>query len=203
MIDALRAQLDQIPEDLRRIDQLVRAAALVVRAMEERGLFPVVVGGSAVAIYTEGSEATEDIDLVVEGRHLALDVLAAPGFRRGASAGVWWYPRLHIPIEIPDTVLAGDPHRVLDVALESGLRVHVIGLDDLILDRMDQAAAQRSPTGDARRQALLLMATYWEDLDQHYIREQARRRSTGDDCERFLAEAARLRAEIAKEHPPD
>lgn len=72
---------------------MVRAAALVAAALEERGLFPIVVGGSAVAIYTEGSEATEDIDFVVEGRHLALDVLRDLGFEQGASAGVWWYPR--------------------------------------------------------------------------------------------------------------
>ncbi len=88
---------------------------------------------------------------------------------------------------------------------ERGLFPIVVGgsaVDDLILDRIDQAAAQGSPAGDARRQALLLMATYWEDLDQHYIREQARRRGTGDDCERFLAEAAKLRAEIAQKQPP-
>jgi hypothetical protein len=30
--------------------------------------------------------------------------------------------------------------------VERGLRVHVIGLDDLLLGRVDQAAAQRAPT---------------------------------------------------------
>ncbi|MDQ7841999.1 MAG: hypothetical protein RDU83_13420 [bacterium] len=57
---------------------MVRAAALVVRAMEERGLFPVVVGGTAVAIYTEGREWIGSSTGSIEG-----------GFAWRAGTPVW------------------------------------------------------------------------------------------------------------------
>lgn len=174
---------------MRRIDQLLNVAGLVTLGLEEYGLRAILVGGSAVAVYTHGSLATFDVDFVVQGRQDALDVLRKLGFKEGKSRGVWWYPHLNIPVEIPDTHLEGDLARVVDVTLESGLQVHVIGVDDLVLDRIDQAAASGSPVSDVRRQAVLLMATYWEDLDLAYIRQQATQRRTAEYCEALITEA--------------
>ena len=107
--------------------------------------------------------------------------LAHPAGRQIVKEGrIWIYPRLRIPVEIPGNVLNGDLGRVLQIDLGDGLRAYVIGIDDLILDRVDQAFAQGSPVSDVRRQSLLLLGTYWEKLDWDYLKRESERRGTRD-----------------------
>lgn len=192
--EEIRRLLDEIPIDIPLIDQLLEVAGLLCLALRERGLRVVVVGGTAVAIYTQGAETTLDVDFVVQGARLdAIDCLRELGFAQGQSAGVWWYERLKIPVEIPDNMLAGDLDRVMDVQLENGLIVPVIGIDDLILDRAEQAAAQGSPSSDVRRQAILLMAAHWDRVDWPYVVTQAEKRGFGDYVTNLRAEAGKVR----------
>ena len=192
--EQIRRRLDEIPGDLPLIDQLLQLAGLLSLALKERGLQAIVVGGAAVAIYTKKSETSLDVDLVVEGARLAaVDVLTAIGLEPGRSAGVFWYRKLGLPVEIPDNTLAGDPDRVVEILLDDGLSVLVIGIDDLVLDRAEQAVAQKSPSSDVRRQALLLIATYWEELDWSYLEKEARQRDFGEYMSKLIAEAQTLR----------
>lgn len=176
LIDEVRRRLAEIPETLNLIDQLLRVAGLLTLALDQRGMRPILVGGAAVAIYTKGSEATFDVDFVVADRYGALDCFSELGFEKGKSAGVWWYPRLKIPVEIPDSRLAGDIQRVVQIELEDGLMAYVVGIEDLILDRAEQAYAQHSPSSDVRRQAIILIAGNWDELDMGYLLEEAEKR---------------------------
>ncbi len=193
-IDEIKQRLEEIPEDMRPIDQLLRVAGLLVLAMEGQGLRPIVVGGAAVAIYTERSMSTGDIDFVVQGaRYAAIDCLKALGFVRGLSAGVWWYSRLNIPVEVPSAQLEGDPSRVREIDIGDGLKAFVIGIEDLILDRTEQACAQDSPSSDVRYQAILLLASYWEQLDWDYLRTESDRRDIRSYFEKLVEKARKAR----------
>lgn len=163
-------------------------------ALEQDGLRGIVVGGMAVAIYTKKAETSFDVDFVVPGARLAaVECFRELGLQPGKSAGVWYFPRLSIPVEIPDNVLAGDLDRVVDIQLDNGLLVPVIGIDDLVLDRAEQAAAQKSPSSDVRRQAILLMATYWDELDWPYIEAESRKRDIDEYLSLLKVEARGLK----------
>ncbi|MGQ9488908.1 MAG: hypothetical protein ACUVRT_13540 [Armatimonadota bacterium] len=49
-----------------------------------------------------------------------------------------------IAIEIPDTDLAGDPERVVQIDLGEDLVVYCIGIEDLLIDRLNAAVRWRS-----------------------------------------------------------
>jgi hypothetical protein len=83
---------------------------------------------------------------------------------------------LKIPVEIPDSHLAGDINRITEIDLGDGLTAYVIGIEDLILDRAEQAYAQKSPTGEAKEQALILMAGRLGQLDWTYMNDEAEKR---------------------------
>lgn len=147
-----------------RLERHLRAAAAITRLLEARELRPVVVGGSAVEFYTRGAYATADLDLVVPGLEEVARVLEALGFeRRGAS---FVHPDVPIVVDLPPEPLAGDPGR-LSVVEVGGWHVYVMGIEDLVADRL-RAAAYWNDDG-SKEWAVQLLAVYWDDLDWAYL----------------------------------
>jgi len=62
--DPLRKNLQRAAAEKDPALRGVRIAAVVARALGEAGLEPTLVGGAAVAFYTEGNYTTQDVDLV-------------------------------------------------------------------------------------------------------------------------------------------
>jgi hypothetical protein len=77
-----------------------------------------------------------------------------------------------LPIEIPDSRLDGSLERVLRVDVGDGYHLYVIGIEDLILDRL-RAAVHWKSTSD-EEWALLLLKTRWNDIDFTYLEQEAK-----------------------------
>ncbi|MCL2011093.1 MAG: hypothetical protein FWG71_11205, partial [Synergistaceae bacterium] len=92
--------------------------------------FPVLVGGSAVAFYTAGNYATQDIDLCYSSPRLD-SVLLPAGFHKDGR--YWIHEELDILVECPGSER---PKRVLDVELKNGDHVYVSSIEDMIVDRL-------------------------------------------------------------------
>jgi len=151
-----------------RLERHLRAAAAITRVLAARQLRPVVVGGSAVEFYTRGAYTTADLDLVLPGLEEAAEALQQLGFsRQGAS---FLHPDVPIVVDLPPAPLAGDPGR-LSVVEVAGLPVYVIGIEDLVADRL-RAAAYWNDDG-SKEWAVQLMAAYWDDLDWPYFQHLA------------------------------
>lgn len=148
-----------------RLVRQLRAAAAITEALASEGLRPVVVGGSAVEFYTSGSYATVDIDMVVDGIEEIDRVLGALGFRRLAGTS-YVHPRLDIVIDLPPEPLAGDAQRVVEVAVE-GCRAYVIGLEDVVADRLRAAVHWQDIA--SREWAVQMLAAQWESVDWAYL----------------------------------
>jgi hypothetical protein len=186
--EALRDQLrhlSRIEDPLRR--RLV-VTGVVTKALQAKGVTPVLVGGLAIDFYTYGGYGTVDIDLVAGNRETIQEVLAALGFERPYGDRNWYLRDEGIVLEVPDSVLAGSPERVLEVEV-NGLPVHVIGLEDLILDRVEGYVG-----ADLRSDfdwAVNLAAARYETLDTAYLLAEAERRQVRPAAEKALAEAKR------------
>lgn len=145
--------------------------------LAEKEIKPVVVGGKAVEFYTFGAYATRDVDVVCPGRVEAIKELENLGFTRTESKRHWYHKALQLIIEIPDEALAGSWERLAEIEV-MGQRTLLIGIEDLVLDRLRAHVYWRSESDGewARR----LLSIHGASIDWAYLEEQADRENLGD-----------------------
>ncbi len=149
--------------------QKLAVMAAITKALEPQRIRPVVVGGTAVAFYTLGGYSTQVIDLAVIGREQFAEVLAQLGFVK--QGRLWLHPDFDFPIEAPASSLAGEdaPLTTTDV---NGWPVYIIGIEDLIIDRLNAAVHWKS---QADAQWASQLATLQKDrINWRYLASKAR-----------------------------
>ena len=153
-----------------RFAVMTETAAIITGLMEVHGITPVVVGGLAVEIYTRGHYTTLDIDLVTKGRDLAGNILEQLGFSREGRH--WYHSELDIAIEIPDSRLEGaDENKIIKLELPSEKHLYVIGIEDIILDRL-RACVHWTSSSDCEW-GLRMLKVHFDSLDLDYLRSMA------------------------------
>jgi len=141
-------------------------AGLITRLFEDRGRpAPIIIGGLALSYYSREVYFTADIDLACADRDTLHTVLAELGFVR--KGRYWIHETLDIAVEAPASTLAGEEAPCETVDLEGGLRCVVIGLEDLIVDRLNACKHWKSES-DCEA-AELLVARYRDELDWAYL----------------------------------
>ena len=146
-------------------------AGLITGLFEERHKpAPVIIGGLALSYYSREVYFTADIDLACADRDALDAVLGELGFtRRGRY---WVHDGFDIAVEAPASTLAGEDAPRETVELEDGLRCIMIGLEDLIIGRLNACKHWQSQ-GDCEA-AELLVIRYRDDLDWDYLERKAR-----------------------------
>jgi predicted nucleotidyltransferase len=153
-----------------RLERALFVVAVWTEALKSKNIRPIVVGGTAVEFYSFGAYMTFDIDLVCANRQEALDQLEVLGFKRSESLRHWYHEELSLVVEIPDGALAGSLERVAEVEIR-GFTAHIIGIEDLVLDRLRAFVHWRSEIdGEWVRR---LLSLHSEDIDWEYLRKMA------------------------------
>lgn len=142
-------------------------AAVLTELLQPLGLLPVVVRGSAAEFYTAGVYATRDVDIVVSGLEKVADVLRRLGFEQIGTS--FRHPEVPLVVDLPPEPLAGDPDRITEVEVD-GAKAYVIGIEDLILDRLNAYVHWRDQ--DSLDAAVQLLVAQWERLDWAYLRRE-------------------------------
>jgi len=162
----------ELDERIRAAETELEKKLLIVgeltRRLESEGVRPIIVGGTAVEIYSAGEYQSYDVDLVVAQRERAIQALEAMGFQR--EGRVWYHPNWDAVVEIPDIQLSGDMARISTVEID-GYQIHCIGLEDLIIDRLN--AAVHWGSREDRRWASTLLRAYRDELDIEYLNARA------------------------------
>jgi len=141
-------------------------AGLITRLLEDRGRpAPVVIGGLALSYYSREVYFTADIDLACADRDALDAVLDELGFVR--KGRYWIHETLDMAVEAPASTLAGEEAPRESVELDDGLHCVILGLEDLIIDRLNACKHWKSQ-GDCEM-AALLVARYGEELDWSYL----------------------------------
>jgi len=163
----LEDTLGRIEDPLER--RLAFVALLAVASTARGWLPPVVVGGHAVEFYTAGGYATVDIDLV--SAHEPLEqVLPEWGFE--ARGRHWLHEGLGLVVEAPGSHLdPGQRERVTRVEI-AGATAYVLGVEDVIVDRMAACVHWRSEEDCGW--AAVLLDLHAAHLDLDYLVERAR-----------------------------
>lgn len=143
---------------------------------------PVLVGGSAVELYTGGAYRSGDLDFVGKVPGAVADALAAAGFRR--SGRHWVHEAAQVFLEFPGSRLHIDDE-VVDVRVGAS-RVRVISPEALLVDRL--AAWQHWKSGEDAVNAWLL----WRAMRMRTAKLKDLARSDGvEPALRALLQAAR------------
>ncbi|WP_027717975.1 hypothetical protein [Desulfovirgula thermocuniculi] len=159
-------------EPQNRYRLMVEVAAIITELLEPYGLRPVVVGGLAVEIYTRGHYTTCDIDLVVSCRDVAGQIISQLGFIKEGRH--WYHEKLHVSIEMPgDRLEDADEEKVIKLHLPSGRHLYVIGIEDIILDRL-RACVYWKSSSDCEW-GLRLLKVHRERLDLSYMLQSVRK----------------------------
>jgi hypothetical protein len=157
-----RRLLTQAQTATGRVRRNLFVAAAVSDAIANR---PVLVGGAAEDHYIGGRYRQTDVDFV--GWLTAEDEAALTdlGFHK---EGRWWVDEgTGVPVEFPESSLAGDVERIRQIQVGEGL-VSLIGPEDLYLDRVRQATAEPGE-GQQTNAALALAITNPDTIDWRYI----------------------------------
>ena len=147
------------------------ALGILTRQLSAHGIEPILVGGGALEFYTAGGYATKDVDLALPVAPEVDAAFAALGLEK--EGRYWFHPECDLLFEAPAPAgLPGEDAPRTEVEID-GLRVVIIGIEDLLIDRL-RAWVHRNSDEDGRwtrRLALL----YPDRIDWEYARERASR----------------------------
>ena len=144
--------------------------ALITRLLEEAGKSaPVIIGGCALSYYSREVYFTADIDLAYADREALDGVLKDIGFKK--EGRYWIHEGLKLAVEAPASSLAGEEAPLEIVELGEELRCTIIGVEDLIIDRLNACKHWKSETDC--EMAALLVTRYVADLDWTYLERKA------------------------------
>ncbi len=133
LLEQLRGELLEVAATGDPTERLLEVAAIISDALRGLGIEPVVVGGLALAYWSDSAFATGDIDVVMERPPGFSERLEALGFRQDGR--VWLLEAGSVAFEAPSEALEpGD--RAESAELPSGRRVLILSPEDLLLWRL-------------------------------------------------------------------
>jgi hypothetical protein len=144
--------------------------ALITRLLEEKGKPPpTIIGGCALSYYSREIYFTADIDLAYADREALDSVLRGIGF--GKEGRYWFQEDLKVAIEVPTSSLAGEDSPMEAVEVGEGLQCQIIGIEDLVLDRLNACKHWKSEVDCETVE--LLVKRYANDLNWLYLEKKA------------------------------
>ena len=128
-----------------------------------------LVGGQAVEIYTGGQFSTGDVDITTGDSEETAKLLLRLGF---AKVGMIW---LQEDLGIAVQIVGSYPSRTEKVRTLNidGNEVKVVGVEDLIIDRLVASKYWRSNPKLDLEQATVLMDEFSDSLDLKYLQIRA------------------------------
>lgn len=170
--EAFRAALDEALAGLSAPERRATFVGLLEDHLPE-DTEVVLVGGALVELLTEGMYVTGDIDLVGDPQAVGR-LLEATGFAREGRLFV--EEDLGLAVEIVGRRL--DPERRSERIRYRGRTLHVLSIEDLIVDRLCAAKFWESQTD--HEQAQLLYGTHHDRLDMERLRARAKEERVED-----------------------
>lgn len=173
-VEDLKKALNYL-EEKPKFERQLEFASLLTDYFNNRGITPIVVGGLSVEIYTRNDYHTHDIDFVSDGWYLFDELLTKQlGFER--TEREWYHVETEIAVEVPSNHLEGSPDRVYEILLPNGKKLYVIGVEDIIIHRIEGIAfSLKFPEDDEDYEwAYRMFLIHKDDMDLEYLVERAK-----------------------------
>lgn len=146
--------------------------------LKEKGVDAILVGGEAIDIYTAGTFATSDIDLVVNNRAVTEKLLNKFGFRKEDN-GLWFNRDLNIVIQVIADSYSGDTAKVRIFKVKE-YELQIAAPEDLIVNRLYSMKAWKSNPQLDFEQAVSLLRLNPATIDNEYLDSLAEKNGVVD-----------------------
>ncbi len=130
---------------------------------------PVIIGGCALSYYSREIYFTSDIDLAYSDREALDRALKDIGFKK--EGRYWVNETLKVLIEAPTSSLVGEDSPLEVVELGGELQCFIIGIEDLVIDRLNAYKHWKSEIDGELVE--LLIRRYKNELDWSYLQKKA------------------------------
>lgn len=157
--------------------------AFLADKLKEEGVDTILVGGEAVDLYTAGTFATSDIDLLVSNKAITEKLLNRFGFGKEGN-GLWFNRDLNIVIQVIPELYSGDSARLRKFKVKN-YELRVAAPEDLIVNRLYSAKFWKSNPQRDMEQSIALLKLFSDSIDNTYLDNLAKR----DNIQDILAEA--------------
>jgi hypothetical protein len=162
--------LEMIKDTESPLKRQLLMVGLITRLLEEKGKnAPVVIGGCALSYYSREVYFTADIDLAYPDREALNGILKSIGFEK--KGRYWVHEDLKMAIEAPVSALAEEESPVEIIEIGEGLQCTIIGIEDLIIARLNACKHWKSEIDCEMVE--LLMHRYFNNLDWSYLGKKA------------------------------
>ncbi|MDP2103699.1 MAG: hypothetical protein Q8K26_02115 [Candidatus Gracilibacteria bacterium] len=126
----------------------------------------ILVGGSAVEVYSGGVFQSSDIDLIYASSSDLDEVLLSNGFEKRGR--YWENDEADIQVEAPSSKLEGDDSKIVCIT-HGKENIYIISIEDLIIDRLKAFVYWQDRTSLEQAQFLIESNTVVNELDREYI----------------------------------
>lgn len=157
--------------------------AFFTHKLKEKGADAILVGGEAIDLYTAGSFASADIDLVVSNKVITEKLLNRFGFAKQGNS-LWFNDELNIVVQVISESYNGNTEKLRKFKLKE-YEMRVAAPEDLIAKRLYSMKFWKSNPKLDLEQSVALLALFSDSLDNQYLN----RLSKKDDIKDVLAEA--------------
>ncbi|MGA1842887.1 MAG: UbiD family decarboxylase [bacterium] len=147
--------------------------AILTDAMKTIGERPVLIGGQALEYYTLGGYTTGDIDIALPSSKEVDTIFSKLGFHK--EGRYWIREDIDALIEAPTSDLSGEDAQLVELEIED-MHCYIIGLEDLIIDRLNGYVHWHWE--DDGRWVKRLLSLHAEEIDKEYLFRKAREQST-------------------------
>ena len=158
------------------VKRKVMFMALFSREVSERGgKQPIIVGGEAVEIYTQGSYTTGDID-IKSPLEITETILKEWGFVKAGRT--WLNKELDIYVDwLGSSLEEGEEaeKRVNTIKISETLEIKVISIEDLVIDRLNAFKWWGDTDSLMWTKILINVKKSIDSLDVDYIKERAKK----------------------------
>lgn len=165
-------------------------SAFLSEKLKENGVDAILVGGEAIDLYTAGTFATSDIDLLVSNKIVTEKLLNRFGFGREDN-GLWFNRDLNIIIQLIPEPYSGDLDRLRKFRVK-GYELKVAAPEDLIANRLYSAKFWKSNPQRDLEQAISLLKIFSDSIDNAYLDNQAQKNNIKD----ILTEARKYASKV-------
>lgn len=125
-----------------RKEVMLTTAAIITKRLEVKEIYPIIVGGLAVEIYTQSEYSTRNINFVVKEIKEVEKTLIELGFFKTEEQ--FYRKDIEMTVQIPDIKLTGSEKKVQILQIEYDTYIYVIAVEDIILDRLTSAVYNHS-----------------------------------------------------------
>lgn len=157
--------------------------AIITEAMKTIGERPILIGGQALEYYTLGGYTTGDIDIALPSTNEVDNIFSKMGFRK--EGRYWIREDIDSLIEAPTSDLSGEDAQLVELEIED-MRCYIIGLEDLIIDRLNGYVHRHWE--DDGRWVKRLLSLHAEEIDKEYLFRRAREESTEQSLNKIYQE---------------